>query len=138
MIIYRVRYGLARIIDQCYMCLMKRIDAHRVLIETPQTDITLFANEQVFVDRSSVDEITEFAKIFDTIEKLKEVGYLDPTAGIESIILTPDFHKGAGIPIGTVLSSRGLVIPKSVGNDIGCGMRFLTTDVTREEFDRLG
>src|SRR5579863_3696540 len=117
---------------------MDRIDANRVSIKTPQTDVTLFANEQVYVDRASIAEITEFTRVLDTIGKLKEVGYLDKDAGIDSIILTPDFHKGAGIPIGTVFAAHGLVIPRAVGSDIGCGMRFLMTDVTHAEFEALG
>ena len=117
---------------------MERIDENRVNIPTPQTDITLFANEQVYVDRASVEEITDFAKIYDTIDKLKEVGFLNKGAGIERICLTPDFHKGAGIPIGTVFASHEFVIPKAVGSDIGCGMRFLQTNVTQAEFETLG
>lgn len=117
---------------------MDRIDENRVNIHTPQTDVTLFANEDVYVDRASVEEITEFTKIYDTINRLKEVGYLSPGAGIERVCLTPDFHKGAGIPIGTVFASREMVIPKAVGSDIGCGMRFLQTDVTHIEFEALG
>lgn len=118
--------------------MMHRIDDNHVNIHTPQTDITLFANKDVFVDRASIEEITSFAKVYDTIEKLKAVGYLGADACIHKICLTPDFHKGAGIPIGTVFASEGLVIPKAVGSDIGCGMRFLQTDVSHTEFEALG
>jgi tRNA-splicing ligase RtcB len=117
---------------------MQRLDAYRVRIDTPQIPITLFAKESVFVDRASVGEIQSFATIIDTIEQLKRVGFLDRTAAINGIILTPDFHKGAGIPIGIVFDSAGFVVPRAVGSDIGCGMRFLMTDVTRDEFDALG
>lgn len=117
---------------------MQRLDAYRVRIATPQLPITLFANEAVFVDRASVAEIEAFATIGDTIEQLKRVGFLDPSAGLNGIILTPDFHKGAGIPIGTVFDATGFVVPRAVGSDIGCGMRFLMTDVTRAEFNALG
>jgi len=48
-------------------------------------------------------------------------------------VLTPDFHRGSGIPVGTVIDARGFVIPGAVGNDVCCGMRLLATDVTREE-----
>lgn len=115
-----------------------RTDANRVCISTDYHAIELFANESVFIDRKSIEEITAFAEVSETIRKLRQIGFLDSTAQIERIILTPDFHKGAGIPIGTVFRSQGFVMPRAVGSDIGCGMRFMTTDVTREEFDSLG
>ena len=52
---------------------------------------------------------------------------------IERVAVTPDFHKGAGIPIGTVLRSRGVVFPQAVGNDINCGMRLHATNLDAEE-----
>lgn len=117
---------------------MIRLDENHVLIETPHKAVILFANERVFVDRASIEEITAFTEVCGTIEKLKAAGYLSAHAHIEDIILTPDFHKGAGIPIGTVFASHGLVIPRAVGSDIGCGMRFIMTDVKRSEFDAIG
>jgi tRNA-splicing ligase RtcB (3'-phosphate/5'-hydroxy nucleic acid ligase) len=116
---------------------MLRIDPYRVLVGDAHP-VELFANESVFIDRQSIIEIAAFATVTETIAKLVDVGFLDRSALIERIILTPDFHKGAGIPIGTVFRSRGFVMPRAVGSDIGCGMRFITTDVTREEFDSLG
>ncbi|MFC0529286.1 RtcB family protein [Phytohabitans kaempferiae] len=41
-----------------------------------------------------------------------------------------DSHKGAGIPIGTVLRTTCALIPQAVGNDINCGMRVEVTDLT--------
>ena len=41
---------------------------------------------------------------------------------------TPDFHPGAVAPVGTIVAtSADFVIPSSVGTDINCGMRLLTT-----------
>ncbi|MBK7997119.1 MAG: RtcB family protein [Blastocatellia bacterium] len=50
-----------------------------------------------------------------------------------SFILTPDFHKGSGIPVGTVVDAQGFVIPQAIGNDICCGMRLSVTDLTQDE-----
>ena len=33
------------------------------------------------------------------------------------------FHKGSGIPIGTTLRTRGVLVPQAVGTDVNCGMR---------------
>jgi tRNA-splicing ligase RtcB len=119
---------------------LARLDAHRLRVRARgDLDIVLYANEHVFLDAASVDEILAFATIADTLAALNKHGYF---AGVEArldrIVLTPDFHRGAGIPVGTVLDARGFVLPKAVGTDIGCGMRLLATDVTAEEVARLG
>ncbi|MGR8935464.1 MAG: RtcB family protein [Gammaproteobacteria bacterium] len=117
--------------------MLQRLDPYRVRIHTPGMDTMLFASEKVPIDTRSVDEIVAFAAINDTIEQLRSAHYLDACAAIRRCVLTPDFHRGAGIPIGTVLDCRGLVIPKAIGSDIGCGMRLLVTDVASEEFRHL-
>jgi len=45
------------------------------------------------------------------------------------VALMPDSHFGFGMPIGGVLATKGVIIPNSVGVDIGCGMRFMETDI---------
>src|SRR5262245_38226927 len=119
---------------------LERIDANRVRVRArSDLDIVLFANADVFLDPASVEEILDFAGIVDTLEALNARGFFaDNPARLERIVLTPDFHRGAGIPVGTVLDAHGFVLPKAVGTDIGCGMRLLATDVTADEFERLG
>jgi tRNA-splicing ligase RtcB len=119
---------------------LQRLDATRIAVRTPHDiDITLFANDRVFLDPASVDEIVAFAGLAGTLAALNDAGFFgDAPAHIDQIVLTPDFHRGAGIPVGTVLDARGFVLPKAVGTDIGCGMRLLATDVTEAEFARLG
>jgi tRNA-splicing ligase RtcB len=119
---------------------LQRLDAERIRIRAPQhIDITLFANDRVFLDPASVDEIIAFSGLADTLATLNGSGFFgDAPARIGRIVLTPDFHRGAGIPVGTVLDARGFVLPKAVGTDIGCGMRLLATDITEAEFTGLG
>ena len=38
------------------------------------------------------------------------------------LALMPDAHWGMGATIGSVIPTRGAVIPSAVGVDIGCGM----------------
>lgn len=38
------------------------------------------------------------------------------------IPIMPDSHQGYGMPIGSILATKGVVIPNAVGVDIGCGM----------------
>jgi tRNA-splicing ligase RtcB (3'-phosphate/5'-hydroxy nucleic acid ligase) len=48
---------------------------------------------------------------------------------------TPDFHPGdAGIAIGSIVETEGMVIPAAVGSDINCGMRLHVADLTIEKF----
>ncbi|RVW02831.1 RtcB family protein [Rhodococcus xishaensis] len=46
------------------------------------------------------------------------------------VALMPDAHLGKGAAVGTVIPTRGAVIPAAVGVDIGCGMI-----ATRTQFD---
>lgn len=41
----------------------------------------------------------------------------------------PDAHGGYGMPIGGVIACDGVILPYGVGNDIGCGMAFVQTNV---------
>jgi tRNA-splicing ligase RtcB len=45
------------------------------------------------------------------------------------VALMPDAHMGYGMPIGGVLATKGVVVPNSVGVDIGCGMSFVGTTI---------
>ena len=47
----------------------------------------------------------------------------------QGVALMPDAHAGSGVPIGTVLPCIKAVIPTAVGNDAGCGMRAVKTNV---------
>ena len=40
------------------------------------------------------------------------------------IAAMPDVHWGMGATIGSVIPSKGAIIPAAVGVDLGCGMRY--------------
>lgn len=44
-----------------------------------------------------------------------------------NVAVMPDAHLGKGATVGTVLPTRGAVIPAAVGVDIGCGMEAVRT-----------
>lgn len=44
------------------------------------------------------------------------------------LAIMPDVHAGQGVPIGTVLACRDVLIPNAVGVDIGCGMCAVKTN----------
>ncbi|MFN7944347.1 MAG: RtcB family protein [Blastocatellia bacterium] len=47
--------------------------------------------------------------------------------------LMPDGHVGIGATIGSVIATRGAVIPAAVGVDIGCGMMAVQTSLTAND-----
>lgn len=121
---------------------VRRIDSATARVDNSfGIPITLVAREDVVVEADGVTELLRFASLQGSLEDLsswEKQGRIAPFWGgpaghIDSIVLTPDFHKGAGIPVGTVVDARGFVVPQAVGNDVCCGMRLLATDVQRGE-----
>ena len=43
--------------------------------------------------------------------------------------LMPNCHEGYGMPIGVVIATESVIIPNAVGEDIGCGICFVQTDI---------
>src|SRR5262249_54159265 len=70
-----------------------------------------------------------------TVERVaeKSPSSFDHPPEIDRVAVTPDFHKAAGIPVGTVLATSGFVVPQAIGNDVNCGMRVHVTDLMAEQ-----
>jgi tRNA-splicing ligase RtcB (3'-phosphate/5'-hydroxy nucleic acid ligase) len=124
--------------------LARRIDDNRLEIVNPWgVPVTLFANRDVPIELEAVEQALGFVSLQETLQQLGQAqrgGQIRPFWGDEvgqlaRVVLTPDFHRGGGIPVGTVAEARGFVVPQAVGNDVCCGMRLLTTDVTRDELE---
>lgn len=49
----------------------------------------------------------------------------------------PDMHVGMGATIGSVIATKGAVIPAAVGVDIGCGMRAVRINLARNKLPEL-
>lgn len=45
----------------------------------------------------------------------------------------PDVHLGIGATIGSVIPTKGAIIPAAVGVDIGCGMNAVRLSLTAEQ-----
>lgn len=52
------------------------------------------------------------------------------------LALMPDLHGSKGMPIGTVLATKDVVIPNAVGVDIGCGMCAVKTNIKVETIEQ--
>lgn len=113
-----------------------RVDSQRLrVVNRYDIPATLFASEGVPVEAAAVDELLSVADLADTAERFgrSERSHFDVTPEVTRIAVTPDFHKGSGIPIGTVLATRGFLVPQAIGNDINCGMRLHTTSLRAEQ-----
>jgi tRNA-splicing ligase RtcB len=53
------------------------------------------------------------------------------------VAVMPDCHYGIGATVGTVIATRGAVVPAAVGVDIGCGMISLQTPLKHNDLKDL-
>ncbi|MDP2311840.1 MAG: RtcB family protein [Pseudomonadota bacterium] len=49
------------------------------------------------------------------------------------VAVMPDVHVGIGATVGSVIATRGAIVPAAVGVDIGCGMVAARTDLRAED-----
>lgn len=52
---------------------------------------------------------------------------------VEAMACMPDVHLGMGATIGSVVGTKGAIIPSAVGVDIGCGMMAQRLDLTADQ-----
>ena len=58
---------------------------------------------------------------------------------VERVALMPDAHVGLGATVGSVIGTKGAIIPSAVGVDIGCGMCAVELDMSADQLpDDLG
>ena len=100
-----------------------RTNDHTVRVQH-DVAVHIFANPEVQIENNAVDELLGFLKV-----------HREGPGCLERVIVTPDFHKGKGIPIGTVADIRGAVFPQAIGTDIGCGVGVIVTDLQAKELD---
>ncbi len=108
---------------------------HHIKYKDRNNVISCYLPEDCLPEKNAVAELYQMTELEETLNKLREIScyYQSANLQIEKIILTPDFHKGSGIPIGTVMMTKNFVVPQAMGNDINCGMRFYTTDLSEEQ-----
>jgi tRNA-splicing ligase RtcB len=77
--------------------------------------------------------LLSWASLFEdeTIRQAERAARLPIVEG--HVALMPDAHVGIGATVGSVIPTRGAVIPSAVGVDIGCGMVAAELDVTASQ-----
>jgi tRNA-splicing ligase RtcB len=90
---------------------------------------------RVYADDALIEAIASGTALDQLINVAALPGVVDRVYGM------PDMHEGYGFPVGGVaatLMPDGVVSPGGVGFDINCGVRLLSTPLTRERLgDRL-
>ena len=84
----------------------------------------------VFAD----DRLIEKILADRTTEQIRNAAHLPGI--VSASIAMPDAHWGYGLPVGGVVATdikSGVVSPGAVGYDIGCGVRLMTSRMTRAE-----
>jgi tRNA-splicing ligase RtcB len=84
------------------------------------------------------DKLISWASDIDpgTVRQAEKTARLPIVSG--HVALMPDAHVGIGSTVGSVIPTRGAVIPSAVGVDIGCGMVAAELDITENQLpDRL-
>lgn len=79
------------------------------------------------------DKLISWATDIDpgTIRQAEKTARLPIVEG--HVALMPDAHVGLGATVGSVIPTKGAVIPAAVGVDIGCGMIAAELDVTEDQ-----
>ncbi len=67
----------------------------------------------------------------DTIRQAEKTARLPIVEG--HVALRPDAHVGIGATVGSVIPTKGAIIPSAVGVDIGCGMIAAELNVTEDQ-----
>jgi tRNA-splicing ligase RtcB len=74
---------------------------------------------------------------WDAVKQLRNIASLPILAG--HVAVMPDVHLGKGATVGSVIPTKGAIIPSAVGVDIGCGMAAIRTEISANELpDSLG
>ncbi|MEQ1755547.1 MAG: RtcB family protein [Micropepsaceae bacterium] len=68
---------------------------------------------------------------FEARQQLQNIAALPFIHG--HVAVMPDVHLGRGATVGSVIPTKGAIIPAAVGVDIGCGMAAVMTNITASQ-----
>ena len=103
---------------------LKRLDPNRLTVENEfGITATIFANKDVPVESGAVQELTDLLAVAQTVQGIAQEApdYFHEPSALAEVVLTPDLHKGKGVPIGTVMATRSFVILRAIRNGVNCG-----------------
>jgi tRNA-splicing ligase RtcB len=65
---------------------------------------------------------------YDQLSKIAQLPFIH-----SHIAAMPDVHRGIGATVGSVIPTRGAIIPAAVGVDIGCGMNAVRLSISADQ-----
>lgn len=83
----------------------------------------LMKNVQGWTEGVEVDQ--------QALNQIRNIAGLPIVAG--HVAIMPDVHLGKGATVGSIIPTRGAIIPAAVGVDIGCGMCAVRTDLSADD-----
>lgn len=76
-------------------------------------NVSVIASPKTWIEGGAIQQLQTTAKL----------------PGMRRVAGMPDLHPGRGYPVGAAFFSIGRFYPALIGGDIGCGMRFLKTEL---------
>ena len=81
--------------------------------------IKIIKNDKCFIESNAIEQLNSVSNLENVI---RAVGF-------------PDLHYGKG-PIGAVIDVKNKIYPHLIGNDIGCGMMFIKSNIIKRKFKK--
>ena len=81
--------------------------------------IIIIENKKCFIESNAIEQLKNVANLKNVIK----------TVGL------PDLHYGKG-PIGAAMYVKNKIYPHLIGNDIGCGMMFIKSNILKRKFKK--
>lgn len=83
------------------------------------TPISIFMNDKLYEESEE--------------EMWKQATWATSIPSVQKIVITPDAHAGAGVPVGVVVATKDHIAPCAAGYDISCGMLLIKTALKAED-----
>ena len=100
---------------------VKQSEGKWLLEKGVSTPITIFMNQNLF------DASEE--------EMWRQATWATSIPSVQKIVITPDAHAGAGVPVGVVVATKDYIAPCAAGYDISCGMLSIKTGLTADKIE---
>lgn len=73
-------------------------------------------------------------KLYDSSEEQmwNQIAWASTIPSIKKMVVTPDAHSGAGVPVGIVVATSDYIAPCAAGYDVSCGMLSMSTKLKSE------
>lgn len=88
----------------------------------------VFTEEGQFPIKAWVDGVQLEEAAFKQLKNIAGLPFIH-----KHIAVMPDVHWGMGATVGSVIATKGAIIPAAVGVDIGCGMMAVRTTLTASD-----